>query len=130
MNSNFSDIAPLINRLTLGVVYLAHSAYLKIMVFTVAGTVGFFASLGLPAVIAYAVIAIEILGGIALILGIQTRIAATLLTLISLGATWAHSNAGWLFTNEGGGWEYPAVLTFMTASLIFSGAGRFAVKPD
>jgi len=42
-------------------------AYLKFAVFTIPGFVGYFASLGLPAVMACAVIALELLGGIALV---------------------------------------------------------------
>jgi hypothetical protein len=54
-------------RISLGVLFLAHVGY-KITVFTVPGFVGYFASLGLPAVAAYLTIALELLGGLALIL--------------------------------------------------------------
>ena len=48
MNSNRSaDLAALILRLALGVLYLAHSLQ-KIFVFTLPGTAHFFESLGLP----------------------------------------------------------------------------------
>src|SRR5690606_6206163 len=66
-------------------------------------------------ILAYVVFTAEALGGIALIAGIQTRWVALLLVPIALGATWAHAGAGWLFTNDGGGWEYPL---FSTAALI------------
>ena len=49
--------AGLLLRVALGVMFVAHGFYLKIFVFTVGGTVGFFESLGLPAVLAYATIA-------------------------------------------------------------------------
>ncbi|MEO0369359.1 MAG: DoxX family protein, partial [Pseudomonadota bacterium] len=127
---NLNNYAPTLIRSSLGVIYLAHSAYLKIMVFTIAGTVGFFASLGLPAIVAYLVIAAEIIGGIALIVGYKVRLWAVILTLVSLGATWAHLGAGWLFTNEGGGWEYPAFLAIATFSLVLSGAGRLAIDGE
>jgi len=51
------------------------------------GTVGFFASIGLPTIAAYLVIAGEILGGIALILGAFIRLAAWLSLPILIGAT-------------------------------------------
>ena len=65
--------AALLLRVSLGVMFIAHSLYLKVVVFTIPGTVQFFESLGLPGFTAYATIAAESLGGIALILGIQTR---------------------------------------------------------
>ena len=54
---------------------------------TIGGTVGFFPSIGLLATAAYLFIAGEILGGIALILGAVTRLAARLSLPILIGAT-------------------------------------------
>ncbi|MDC0379767.1 DoxX family membrane protein [Litorivicinus sp.] len=45
----------------------------------------------------------EVIGGIALILGIFTKLAAWLSLPILLGATWMHLGNGWLFSAEGGG---------------------------
>ncbi len=120
-----SDYAALILRLGLGAVFLAHSVYLKLVVFTLPGTAQFFASLGLPAFTAYLVFSAEVVGGLALMLGVQVRLAAIGLALISLGATWTHSGAGWLFTNQGGGWEYPAFLTLATVVQALLGAGSY-----
>jgi len=119
---------PTLLRFGLGAIYLAHGAYLKLVIFTLAGTVGFFQSLGLPAVAAYAVIAAEIVGGVLLLLGIRVREAAVVLTGVSLGAVWVHSGAGWLFTNEGGGWEYPAFLALATAAQALLGAGALRLE--
>jgi putative oxidoreductase len=69
INSSTTPYAALILRLSLGILFLAHVA-LKIFVFTIPGFVGYFGSLGLPPILAYGVIALELLGGIALILGI------------------------------------------------------------
>ena len=52
-------------RIALGVIFFAHGYFLKVETFTIEGTVGFFESIGLPAIAAYLVIAGEILGGIA-----------------------------------------------------------------
>lgn len=97
------------------------------MVFTVPGTVGFFESLGLPALLAYATIAVEIVGGVLLILGVRVREAAIALAVVSLGATWAHFGSGWVFSNEGGGWEYPLFLAAasIAQALLGPGALRF-----
>ena len=65
--------AALLLRVSLGIMFIAHSLYLKVVVFTVPGTVQFFESLGLPGFSAYLVIAAEVIGGTALVLGVYTR---------------------------------------------------------
>jgi len=116
-------------RVSLGVMALAHGL-LKVLVFTPAGTVGFFQSLGLPAFLAYATIAVEVAGGVALILGAWTRYVSLAMFPILIGSiVFGHWQAGWLFSNQGGGWEYPA---FWAAALIVQallGDGAFALKP-
>ena len=115
-------------RIHFGVILLAHG-WLKISVFTIAGTVGYFASLGLPSILAYLTIFGEIAGGIALILGMQTRLAAILSVPILLGATFVHFGNGWLFSAEGGGWEFPASLTIIAIAVALMGSGnRLQVK--
>jgi len=115
-------------RIHLGAILLAHG-WLKISVFTVAGTVGYFASLGLPSIVAYLTIFGEIAGGLVLILGVQTRLAAALSVPILLGATFVHLGNGWLFSAEGGGWEFPASLTIIALAVAFMGSGnRLQVK--
>ena len=113
-------------RLSLGVVFLAHGL-LKVLVFTVPGTVQFFQSLGLPGFFAHLVIGAELIGGLALIAGFLTRWAAAGLALIGFGSVLGHAANGWLFTNAGGGWEYPVLLGFATLALVFTGPGAFAV---
>jgi putative oxidoreductase len=123
----YEKYGPTLLRVALGIIFIVHSAYLKVVVFTIPGTVGYFESLGLPGVSAYAVIAAEIVGGLMLILGIGVREAACVLTVVSLGAAWAHSGNGWLFTNEGGGWEYPVLLAVASAVQVLLGAGALRV---
>ena len=114
-------------RISLGVVLLAHAS-LKIFVFTLPGTVGFFASIGLPPIAAYLTIFGELAGGIALLLGTYTRLTALLCIPILVGATWVHSGNGWVFNNEGGGWEFPAFLTVIALVVAVQGAGSFAIR--
>ncbi|MBX2870345.1 MAG: DoxX family protein [Acidiferrobacterales bacterium] len=127
MNSTANDQGAMLLRIGLGAVLLAHGL-LKVLVFTVAGTVGFFESLGLSAVIAYLTIFGEVVGGAALILGIYPRLVAVLSLPILLGAAWVHSGNGWLFSNEGGGWEFPALLVLIAIVVAIQGGGRFAIK--
>ena len=115
-------------RVSLGVVLLMHSVYLKMMVFTLPGTAAFFASIGLPGPLAYLVFAIETVAGIALILGVQTRLFAAATIPVLLGATWSHSGNGWLFTNEGGGWEYPLFLVAAALVQVCLGDGAYALS--
>ena len=117
----------LILRLALGSILLAHGL-LKLLVFTPAGTVGYFESLGLPAIAAYLTIFAEVAGGTALILGLYTRFVALLTIPVLLGAAWVHVSNGWLFSNPGGGWEFPALLVALSAALVFQGLGMLALR--
>ena len=109
-------------RIALGVMFLAHGL-LKVFVFTVPGTVGFFQSIGYPAVAAYFTIGAEIAGGIALIAGILPRLVAAALVPVLIGATLVHIPNGWLFTSANGGWEYPAFLAVASAVQALLGDG-------
>ncbi len=127
MNTSSSDHGAFLTRITLGSILLAHAA-LKIFVFTIPGTVGFFESLGLPAIFAYLTILGEVAGGTALMLGIYPRLVALLSLPILVGAAWAHLGNGWLFSNEGGGWEFPVLLIVLAVIVAIQGAGSFAIR--
>jgi len=126
--NNRSDHGTALLRISLGIIFIAHSLYLKLVVFTLPGTVGFFESLGLPAILAYITFAAEAIGGIALLVGFHARWAALALIPIALGATWAHSGAGWVFSSAGGGWEYPLFLAIASATVALQGNGSFALQ--
>jgi putative oxidoreductase len=68
-------------------------------------------------------------GGILLLVGLYSRQVALAMVPILLGSIFfAHIDAGWLFSNEGGGWEFPA---FWTATLLVQallGDGAFALS--
>jgi putative oxidoreductase len=133
IDDKLAPYGALILRVSLGVMFLAHSLYLKLVVFTLPGTVKFYESLGLPGVGAHATIAVEAIGGILLILGVRTRLAAAALLPVLLGATWVHWKNGWLFTNAGGGWEYPLFLTVALVVQALLGDGTLSLtrrEPD
>ncbi|MEA2119588.1 DoxX family protein [Halovibrio sp. HP20-59] len=114
-------------RVSLGVMALAHGL-LKVFVFTLPGTVGYFESLGLSGFLAYLTIAAEVGGGAALILGVYTRWVSLALVPVLLGAAWVHLGNGWMFSNTGGGWEFPV---FWTLALIVQaglGSGRWVLS--
>jgi putative oxidoreductase len=113
--SELIPYAILLLRASLGVLFLAHGL-LKLLVHKPAGTAAYFRSLGLPGFFGYLTMAAELGGGTLLILGIATSLVALALIPLILGTIFmVHGSKGWLFTNEGGGWEFPA---FWTAALI------------
>ncbi len=114
-------------RVALGVMWVAH-ALLKLFVFTLPGTAAFFASVGLPGILAYPVFTAEIIGGGALILGIYARHTALLLLPIMMVATWVHLPNGWVHTSPNGGWEYPASLSVVSLVVWLLGDGAYALR--
>ncbi len=131
-DSNFIDpgFSIFVLRVSLGLVLIAHSIYLKMIVFTLPGTAQFFASIGLPAMLAYVVFIIEAIAGVAIIAGYRTRLFAALIIPVLLGATWTHFGNGWLFSNKGGGWEYPLILAVIAFAQIGLGNGSYSIQRD
>jgi putative oxidoreductase len=127
MTDTRADYAALLLRLSLGTMFVAH-ALLKVLVFTVPGTVQFFQSLGLPGVLAYLTIAAELIGGALLILGVRTRWVALALVPVMLGATWVHIGNGWVFSAPKGGWEYPVFWTITLFVQALLGDGAYALR--
>jgi putative oxidoreductase len=95
--------------------------------YTLPGTAQFFASIGLPAALAYLTFWGELVGGVALVAGIGTRIVALGLIPILLGATWVHAGNGWVFSAANGGWEYPVFLIAASLVAALLGDGKYAV---
>jgi len=121
--------AALLLRLAMGIMFFAHG-WLKIRVFTPAGTVKYFESLGLPGFFAYLTIVGEIGGGTLLVLGIETRwVALLLIPLIAGTIVLVHGKNGWLFTNKDGGWEFPAFWIVALVVLALLGDGTAALQP-
>jgi len=124
-----NDYGAFLLRVSLGVMYVAHSLILKYVVFTLPGTAQFFASLGLPPFLAYAVFWAELIGGVALILGVWPRAVALALVPVLLGALWTHAGNGWVFSAANGGWEYPLFLIVISFVQAFIGDGAYALAP-
>lgn len=122
-----TNVGATLARLSLGTILLAHGL-LKLFVFTLPGTVAFFGSLGLPAIAAYLTVFAEVVGGVAIIAGLYTRLAAILSLPVLIGSFWAHAGNGWLFSNEGGGWEFPALLVALAVVVAIQGGGAFALR--
>ena len=127
IDNRTAPYAALVLRVTLGLMYIAHSLVLKYFVFTLPGTAQFFESLGLPAAFAYLTFWAELIGGILLVAGIGTRWVAIGLIPILAGATWVHAGNGWVFSAANGGWEYPVFLIAASVVLALLGDGRYAL---
>src|SRR6056297_919094 len=96
-------------RISFGLMLFAHGLVLKFMTFGLAGTAGFFESIGFPGWTAYAVFAAETVGGLALIAGIGTRWVSVAILPVLLGALYVHLGNGWVFPAAAGVAEDPAV---------------------
>ncbi len=114
-------------RVSLGVALLAHGLVLKLLTFGLPGTAGFFESIGFPGWTAYPVFALETLGGLALIAGIGTRWVSLALLPVLIGALTVHTGNGWVFSNTGGGWEYPLYLIVLAIAQAILGAGALSL---
>lgn len=114
-------------RVSLGVMWIAH-ALLKLLVFTLPGTAQFFVSVGYPGILAYPVFAVELLGGVALVLGVYARQAALVLVPVMAVAASVHFGNGWVHTSPNGGWEYPVFLIVASVALWLLGDGALTVR--
>jgi putative oxidoreductase len=114
-------------RVALGTMRIAH-ALLKWFVFTLPGTAQFFESVGYAGWLAYPVFAAELVGGLAILLGVYARHVALALVPVMLAAASVHVPNGWLFTNKGGGWEYPVFLAVASVVLALAGESRWALR--
>ncbi len=113
-------------RLAVGTVFLAHGSQ-KLFVFHFAGVTQFFTQAGipLPSVSAVVVTLVEFFGGVALGLGLGTRVAATLLAINMLGAiSLVHFKNGFFLPT---GFEYAFTLLLVNAGLVLSGPGTLAL---
>src|ERR1700722_4427286 len=128
--------ATAILRLVLGVVFFAHGAQKMLGWFGgfgFAGTMGFFTGMAhIPAPLAFLAIAAEFFGGIGLILGFLTRIAALGIGVNMLVAIlMVHLPFGffmnWTGAQKGEGFEFHLLVLAIVASLMIGGAGAFSV---
>lgn len=127
IDSRTAPYAAFVMRVALGLMFLAHGLT-KVLVFTPAGTVGFFESIGFPGLLAYPVMAFEVVGGLMLVLGVYTRWVAAVAVVQLLIASTVHFSNGWSFTNANGGWEYPIYLAVTALVVTLLGDGAFAAK--
>ena len=125
--STLTNTALTVLRVIVGFIFAAHG-WQKFTEFTIPGTQGAFAKMGVPAadVVAPIIATLELVGGIALIAGVLTRVFAALLALDMLGAlVLVHAPAG-LFADKGG-YELVLALAAIAGAVALTGAGRISV---
>jgi putative oxidoreductase len=126
-HTSTSAYGTLLLRVAMGGFFLPH-ALLKLLVFTPAGTAGFFTSVGVPGFLAWPVILLELIGGIALIAGVASRIFALLLAADLLAAiVTVHIHNGYFFNNTQGGWEFLAMWIVGLLVVALQGDGPYAL---
>jgi putative oxidoreductase len=131
-----NDIATAIVRLVLGVIFFAHGAQKMLGWFGgygFSGTMGFFTGMmHIPALFAILAIAAEFFGGLGLIFGFLTRIAALgIFCNMIVAITMVHHQFGffmnWTGTQKGEGFEYHLLVLAITTFLMIRGAGALSI---
>lgn len=126
-NMTTQEWAILILRVTVGIIFVAHGGQ-KLLMMGFGGVAGFFGSLGIPMPMIAAVVVtlLELVGGLALILGIGTRYVAALLVVDMLVAMATVHVANGFFVSDGG---YELVLLLAAGALYFAiaGPGHFSL---
>ncbi len=112
-------------RIVAGIIF-ALSGWMKFQ--SIDATTGFFAGAGIPAAnfFVYLVATIELVGGIALIAGLWTRVAAKLLGIIMIVATLLTLKMGF-FTATGPGFAFPLLMLVICFSLFTTGGGKYSM---
>lgn len=114
-------------RLMVGLVFVAHGLQ-KLLVYHYPGVVSSFDKMGIPApgLSAALAIAAELGGGLLVLTGLYTRLAAIPVAFTMVVAiTQVHWHNG--FFAQGGGFEYPLTLLVLSLALVLGGGGAFAI---
>ncbi|MEV1292540.1 DoxX family protein [Pseudonocardia sp. NPDC049635] len=121
-----SDIALLLSRLLLGVVLVAHGV--QKLGRGVGGVADGFSGMGvpLPTLSALFVMTVETLGGILLLVGAATTVAA-LATVVAMAGAFLFAHLGAAVFVSDGGWELVGVIAALALALAATGPGRFSV---
>ncbi len=134
--STSNDFTLTLVRLVLGVVFFAHGSQKMLGWFGgygFHGTMGFFTQkMGIPAPLAFLAICAEFFGGLGLIVGLLSRIAALgiIVNMLVAIATVHFANGffmNWFGNQKGEGFEYHLLAIAMGLVILIKGAGAFSL---
>jgi putative oxidoreductase len=117
-----AQYGPLPIRILAGIAFIIHGLP---KLSNIAGTEDFFANMiGLPAAMALPIGLLEVIGGIALLVGVLTRVASIFFIIEMIGSTIvAKLSRGFV-----GGYELDLLLMAISISLLLTGPGRISVE--
>jgi putative oxidoreductase len=133
---SYPSWSTLVVRVALGIIFFAHGAQKVLGWFGgygLKGTVGYLTSTGLALPIAYLVCFFELLGGIGLVLGLLTRLAALAIAIVMVGAIakvhWQNGFfVNWSLTpGKGHGYEANLAFLAMAVACLLAGGGMFSL---
>lgn len=116
--SHNKSLGLLILRLFVGIVFI-YSGYEKLVHMDM--IIGYFASIGLASFWAYVVAWVELIGGISVLVGYGSKVAATLLSIIMIVAT--YTTFVGMGINAAG---YPFITLGASLALLFTGSGKYS----
>jgi putative oxidoreductase len=116
----------LLLRVTIGIDWLVH-AFLKVSR-GMNTHEALLAKNGITSLLAWPTFSLEVIGGVAIILGWYSRQWAAFLLFFLATVVWIKWPVGWTYSNTGGGWEYPLFWLFAQAALVLCGDGAFALS--
>lgn len=118
---NKHEFGSLLLRVVLGVIFIAHGA--AKFQDGIGNTAGWFDSIGLPGFLAYIVAIIELVGGIAMLLGLGTRMVGGLFVIVLIGAiVTVQFSTGFI-----GGYAYDLALLAMAAYFLLNGGKDYSI---
>jgi putative oxidoreductase len=120
------EASTLILRVVLGITFFIHG--LVKFQGGIENIVGWFDSIGLPGILAYGVALLEMVGGIALVVGFGSRIVSALFAFLMLGAILKVKLAGGFLGNgQGAGYELDLAFLVMAVFIAINGSKMFAL---
>ena len=126
IDQNLAQYGIFLLRVAIGIDWIAH-AFLK----TSRGMnthEALLARNGITPLLAWPTFGLEIAGGLAIVLGVYSRQWALFLLVFLAVVVWVKWPVGWVYSNAGGGWEYPLFWFFVQASFVLLGDGAFALR--
>lgn len=123
---NKFELSVVILRVVLGFTFFIHG--LVKFQGGIENIVGWFSSIGLPGFLAYGVALIEVVGGLALVVGLFTRWVSILIALLMIGATLKVKLAvGFLGNGQMAGYELDLAFLAMAVSIAITGSKAYAL---